>query len=403
MDLPVHPQIRTLNAIPARQGQQQMILLEDPLGISDASILIPPEATPLLLLCDGTRTLIQIHHELFLNYGLDIKPDEIKNWLTILDDAALLENQKFHERKQEVLEQYRSAEARQMSLADEIYPSTPEPLREMLDHYLVQAQVVEPEAMIRGMICPHIDYSRGWQTYARVMSATQSAIQESELIIVLGTDHFDNGNPITLTYQNYQTPYGTLPTPENLVDHLLETLTDIDPMRAELRHAHEHSIELALIWLHHMRSGAPCQVLPILCGAHDLLLNEHTYEPLPWLSNLLRVLQQITKKQKTLVIAAADLAHVGRAFGEEQFPADRRSELATADEQLLEPVKSGDPIAFVNEIVRVNDRFNVCGTSPIYMLLKLLEPSTAQIIGYELCPADHEATSWVSICGGLIF
>ena len=103
--------------------------------------------------------------------------------------------------------------------------------------------------------------------------------------------------------------------------------------------------------------------------------------------------------KKALIVAAADLAHVGLAFGGTAIAAEQRAQVALADEKLLQQVKDVDPQAFIDEINIVNDRYNVCGTTPIYLLLA---PSTAQIVGYELCPADSYETSWVSVCGALI-
>jgi AmmeMemoRadiSam system protein B len=249
------------------------------------------------------------------------------------------------------------------------------------------------------MICPHIDYERGWRVYAALMEPCRQAIMDAELLIVLGTDHYDDGNPLTLTKQSYQTPYGILPTDVESVEILTQQLTGIDTLRGELRHQYEHSLELALVWLHHMRVGAACSVLPILCGAHEFLFEDGTGNENAWVSEFVETIRAITKHRKTLIVAAADLAHVGAVFGGPKLPPDQRVQMALADEKLLLSVIEGNHQAFIGEIQRVEDRNNVCGITPIYLLLRSLSPARGHVLSYELCPADHAGTSWVSICG----
>ena len=70
--------LRTVNALPATHENRQMVLLQDPLGIASKSVLIPPEVTPLLMLCDGTRSVEQIQSDLATKYGFIVQLDEIQ-------------------------------------------------------------------------------------------------------------------------------------------------------------------------------------------------------------------------------------------------------------------------------------------------------------------------------------
>jgi len=44
---------------------------------------------------------------------------------------------------------------------------------------------------------------------------------------------------------------------------------------------------------------------------------------------------------------------------------------------------------------------NVCGLSPFYLTLRLLEQSQGHVLSYDRCPADNENSSYVSV-GGMI-
>jgi AmmeMemoRadiSam system protein B len=220
------------------------------------------------------------------------------------------------------------------------------------------------------------------------------------LVLILGTDHNGSAGSLTLTRQHYATPYGILPTAVEVVDRLAETLGQQASFVQELHHRAEHSIELAAVWLHHMRGGAPCDLVPILCGSfhrytqegEDAALDTH-------LSQALRTLRDAIQGRRTLVVAAADLAHVGPAFGGPPLNADGRAELQAADEALLAQVCAGSAEGFMDEVRRVEDRYNVCGIPPIYLMLRLLEPARGSLVAYDLCPADEQGTSQVSICG----
>ena len=68
-----------------------------------------------------------------------------------------------------------------------------------------------------GLISPHIDYPRGWRTYARTWQLAADAVEEAELVILLGTDHGGGAGALTLTRQNYATPWGVLPTARRIL------------------------------------------------------------------------------------------------------------------------------------------------------------------------------------------
>jgi predicted class III extradiol MEMO1 family dioxygenase len=100
-----------------------------------------------------------------------------------------------------------------------------------------------------------------------------------------------------------------------------------------------------------------------------------------------------------LIVAAADLAHVGPAFGGRPVDMVGRGRLQAADETLIDHMRRGNAEGFLSEIQRVEDRNNVCGVPPIYLALRFLQPTYGELVGYDRCPADRQGTSLVSICG----
>ena len=62
------------------------------------------------------------------------------------------------------------------------------------------------------------------------------------------------------------------PPPSPIVEQLAEAIGEDKAFAGELYHTREHSIELVVTWLHHMREGRPVELVPILTGGfHDFM------------------------------------------------------------------------------------------------------------------------------------
>ena len=205
---------------------------------------------------------------------------------------------------------------------------------------------------------------------------------------------------MTLTRQHYATPFGILPTAGGVVDALAKAFGKEQSFSGELRHRGEHSIELAATWLHHIRGGQPCELVPILCGTFERFFgNKQNPEDDPSIDQLLNTLRSATAGQQIIVVAAGDLSHVGPAFGGRPLDLVGRARLQSADEELLQLMCAGDAQGFFDAIGSVNDANNVCGAVPIYFTVRFLDPVKGEPIAYDRCPADEQGTSLVSICG----
>ena len=114
------------------------------------------------------------------------------------------------------------------------------------------------------------------------------------------------------------------------------------------------------------------------------------------------MVKRLVERKRTLIVAAADLAHVGPVFGD-PLPLDfvGHAKLAKDDEQLLDIMSRGRADEFLTEIRRDGDRRHICGVPPIYVTMSVLSGATGVSVGYAQCPASEDETSVVSICGML--
>ncbi len=392
-----------------QQGGQQGILLRDPLRLSDQAIFVPLSLAPLLELCDGTRDEAGLRASLMVRAGVQLASTTLERILAQLDEALLLDNERFAEARAKALQDFRTATLRPPVMAGESYPGDPEGLEDTLNSYLESVDQREAgdemeEAEPRGLISPHIDYDRGGMVYAQVWRHAAETMRNAELAIVLGTDHMGGDAILTLTHQRYATPWGALPTANHLVDKVARELGTDVVFGDELHHRGEHSIELAVVWLHYFLGDSECQLLPVLCGSFDRFMEgEESPSGDPQISDALEVIKEAISSQKTIVVAAGDLAHVGPAFGD-RYAIDilDRGRLKTADEALMASICAGDEEGFFQQVKAEGDRWRICGLPPIYLALRLLGDTRGVVTGYAQCPADQQQSSFVSICGILL-
>jgi len=398
----VQVKLREVKTEPTVHQGQQGIVISDPLGISQATLFIPRPLLPLLALMDGTRDIGTLRTGFELRTGTPLSTLSLERLLSALDEALFLDNHRFAQAYASAIDEFRFAASRSPTLTGRSCPADAQELSTFLQQFLDQVEnaAPHPAAEIQGLISPHIDFPRGGPTYAGVWANAAAAVKEAELVVILGTDHTGVDSRITLTRQNYQTPWGTIPTARDVVDEVAREVGG-DVFRHELHHRSEHSVEAAAIWLHYLLGGKPCYMLPVLCGSFQPFINhgESPSQDAP-ISAMVQVLRNIAARRRTIVVAAADLAHVGPVFGD-RLPLDAvaRARLADQDRRLIDIITRGEAEDFFAEINGEGDRRRICGMPPIYLALRILSGVEGFPTGYAQCPASQDGGSLVSICG----
>lgn len=395
--------LRMLDIRPVRHQGTSCLVLRDPLQLTGRQLMAPQPLAAVLQFCDGQHDVAAMCQQFYQDYQIVLPRTQVKALVDALDDAAMLDNQRYRVVRSQVLAAYRSAPFRTPALAGTGYSADSTTLARRLQDLLEQTNSVSPLApdwsRSLGVLSPHIDYPRGGAVYAALWKRAALAAQAADLVILLGTDHYGS-DPFTLTRQNYATPFGVLPTARDLVDRLAAVIGEDDAFRGELRHRNEHSLELVAVWLHHVRAGKPVQVAPILVGSfHRFLSADHPPADDPLVKQVLETLRSATAGQRVLVVASGDLAHVGPAFGGAALTPSTRAQLRLADERLIHWMVNGDADDFFTEIRHVQDRYNVCGVAPIYLAMSLLGNVHGEQVGYAICPADDVDSSAVTISG----
>jgi MEMO1 family protein len=398
----LNPKLRAIKMQPAVHQGQQGIILADPLGITEMTLFVPVALAPLLPLIDGSRDLGTLRTGFELRTGIPLSPRAIQDLISELDASTFLDNARFAQALRSATEEYRQANCRAPIMAGRSCSGDPQELAELLQGHLDEIADMPPwSADIKGLISPHIDFPRGGPVYGNVWATAAPAVKEAELVVILGTDHNGGEGEITLTRQSYETPWGIVATDQDAVDQIAALAGNDIVFGSELRHRGEHSVEAALIWAHYLMMDRPCRVIPILCGSFESFIHQNINPTASGaISATIKVLRETASRRRTMIIAAADLAHVGPAFGD-LLPLDlaTRARLEAQDRKLIDILGKADPQAFLDEIRVEGDQRRICGTPPIFIALSVLSGLTGAPAGYAQCPASEDSTSIVSICG----
>jgi len=394
--------LREIRIEPTMHKGHTGFLLSDPLYLSSQALFIPGPLAELLVLMDGTRNIEAVKTGFELRTGVPLNNSLLEGLISQLDEALLLDNKRYATAYTTALNEYRGRNSRLPVLSGRCYPADTGELSTLLGQYFDWAEKVSPKppSEVSGLICPHIDYSRGADIYARIWFLVKEAVRKADLIVILGTDHNEGTGRITLTRQSYETPWGVIPTAGDAVQELVDEIGD-EALLCELNHRREHSIEAALIWLHYLMGDKPFSLLPVLCGSFQPFIEKDlSPREVKNIESTIEVLTRLSNRYKTVMVAAADLAHVGPVFGDSlKIDITSRSRMAEQDEELMAVINKGNAENFFELIRKEGDRRHVCGVPPIYILLSVLAGIEGKTLGYSQCPASEDGTSLVSICG----
>ncbi|MGH2600575.1 MAG: AmmeMemoRadiSam system protein B, partial [Dehalococcoidia bacterium] len=390
---PLPPLRPSLDVQQVQHQGQVYFLLRDRLELAGPrSLLVPLALGPLLALLDGRRSALRLSLELEQRIGIPVDPADVSRLVAQLSDACLLEDDRATAARRAALDAYRAAPFRPPALTGGVYPAEPRTLRRHLAGF---GGNTAPEVVadgITGVISPHIDYHRGGPVYALLWRAAQAAARAAEAVVIFGTDHGGGLDRITLSTPDYATPWGVLPT-DPAARAALESALGGDAYADELNHRTEHSIELAAVWLHYARDGESLPIVPILCGHPANYMTAGRIDPETPTGRAIAALRGALAGRRVLAVAAADLAHVGPAFGDPKpFDAARKAAVRAADEELIAACAQGAP-AVLRSAGRIDDQFRICGLAPLACLLELIGPAVPETLAYDQCPADEEGGS----------
>jgi MEMO1 family protein len=363
-----------------------------------------------LALLDGAHALDDIQAELMRRHGELVARADLAAVVGALDEQGFLDSARFAARRAAIDRAFREAPTRPAAHAGAAYPSEPEALQRMLDGCFTAPAGPGPidappgggtaPPSVRGLVAPHIDFQRGGPAYAWAYRDLAEA-QAADVFVVFGTCHTGMEDPFALTRKDYDTPLGPVPVDRDLVEAVAARAGQ-DCFASELAHRAEHSIEFQAVFLQYLYGGRrPIRIVPVLASfAHEALARGRTPEDDPRVPRFLEALGDTLAATggRAVLIAGADLAHVGPRFGDPApVSAADLARIEREDRAMLTAVEAGDAAAFFAAVAADGDRRRICGLSPIYALLRTLERTTGTLRQYDRWPDPQGVVSFASV------
>ncbi len=418
------PKLRPVRGFPAQAGDQTVLGLADARQISDKIVFAHPGAQLILPLMNGERTVDQIVSEV----GRGLQRSMLEGLVAQLDDAGLLFGPRFDEMVGKmrsdfdrtpnlppastaaIAEALAAAALGEDSTEEQRAEAAPDKLRAALDQWIDQALKDAPDPSFndlpRALVVPHLDYPRGWLNYASAWGRMR-LVDRPDRVIVLGTNHFGEGTGVVGCDKGYQTPLGTCELDESVMALMKSKLGDA-LFTCRYDHEREHSIELQIPWIQHVlgedEKGAHVKVFGAL--VHDPAVNNgDSYDGKgvaldPFVDALREAIT--TLPGRTLVVASADLSHVGPSFGDQQTlagddeaPAKFRDKVFQHDREMIELVRQNKPGELVGAMAWQQNPTRWCSTGNLVATLLAVKPAEVRVLNYAAA-VDQQGMAMVS-------
>ncbi|MBN2712536.1 MAG: AmmeMemoRadiSam system protein B [Planctomycetes bacterium] len=404
-----------IDAVPTEHNGETMFILHDRSGLSTAQMAVSPLVMYISLQLDGKTSILSIQENFEKETGGQKLPlVEIEHVLESLESSFFLKGSRFEDYYQQVKREFMTEPVRVPLSAGSAYSDNPEELSRNIQEMLSAAP--DPEERLegdargvcpRGVIAPHIDYPRGAAGYAQVYKELSSR-KAPETVIIIGTAHHEMKNRFSILKKDFEIPGDIIRCDKDMVDRILgQTSPVVDFTEDAFAHRAEHSIELQVVWLRHIW-GKDVKIIPVLAGSMQEFLvggadcgkSADDRQLSAFTSAIKRVLEG--RDGDIMLIASADLAHVGPRFGDErEITSDFLEDVERTDREYLRAVASGDALAGLKALAKHEDSCHVCGTGCIHALTAILSGISGRLLGYHQAatPEMQQAVTFA----GMIF
>jgi AmmeMemoRadiSam system protein B len=409
------PRLRPVEIFPVRQDRGTLIYLKDPqnfappLGLSPVGYFIVSHF-------DGKHSIVEIQEAYSKQFGTLLLTGDLKRFIDLLDHHNYLYTARFRLHQKKIVEEFKVQLIRSPAHAGAVYPKDPNEIKSQLDGFFLPPDgpgtpsSEKPTRTPKAIVAPHIDFHRGGPAYAWAYKGLAES-GGADLYILLGTSHCGGANPFILTFKDFDTPLGAVETDKEFVVRLQESCKE-DLLGDEFLHRGEHSLEFQVLFLKYItqrraelrgESEKPFKIVPILVSSfHSMVMGRTLPDKHPPVENFIQALQKLLAQEKRQVcfVAGVDLAHVGKQFGDRQLiTPDFLKWVETEDQLLIDRLAALDGQGFFDQVAKDQDKRRICGFSPLYSLIQLLDGSPGRTLKYSqaFTPETGSAVTFMSM------
>ncbi|HBS29943.1 MAG TPA: AmmeMemoRadiSam system protein B, partial [Phycisphaerales bacterium] len=430
----VRPRLRAVKGFPVQQGEQVLMGLSDARQISDQVVFTMPQAQLILPHMDGENDVAGITEKV----GRGLRREDLEMLVAQLDAAGLIEGPVFDAMLARMRAQFDASvnlpPSSTADFADALVVQAlgdkateaqktelgPTKLRQTMDHWMNQvlekAERPSFDALPRAIVAPHLDYWRGWMNYAHVYGRLR-VVDRPDRVVILGTNHFGQSTGVCACDKGFESPFGVC---EHDGDFASRVSAHLSPQqRAQLLenrydHEREHSVELQIPWIQHVFGSRSDERFPPVYAVlvHDPAHNNgESYDGnglglLPFVDALKKAIAGAPGT--TLIVASADLSHVGASFGDQTpFVGDTeeskafRDRVVRHDQEMLQLVHQGKGEELVASMAWQQNPTRWCSVGNLVAMMKVTGAERVEILNYTVA-ADQQGVAAVSSVAAVV-
>ncbi len=381
-----YPVLRNLQFSPIKQGDDQLVVLWDPSGLSNEKLVLPLNFFFIVQHFDGEHSIPDIGVLYLKRFGEFLLPSKVEQLVADLEQKLFLEGERAESARQRARLEYRRQSTRPAVFAGRSYEADGAKLRKQVDGFFSSGEGPDFKPsenrgkLIKGLVAPTYAVNSAGPVYAWGYKELQEA-EQPDVYVIVGTAHAGLENFFAVTDKDFETPLGVVKADRTILDRLRELVPDY--FEEDIAHQSEHAIEFQLPFLQTI-VGKPFSIVPVLSSFSAMSLNDSTVRTSVdrFLTALCDTISDSARS--VCIIAAGELAHLGLRYGDSAPPTDfsfHRS--MQRDLEMLKHVEELKPDEFAQYIQKEQDQRRISGFSPIYSLLRLIESGKGQVLRYD--------------------
>lgn len=394
------PRLRPIETVVVPDRRMgKALMLRDTQGVAPSHVVVSVDFIPIVSRFDGRRTCEEIARLASTELREKVPVDMVVRLATELEDAMFVDGAPYRRERERIEREFAQAAVRPASHAGGAYHGDPHMLATYIDEECLGAVKKKRGASgtLAALIAPHIDPWRGARSYGHAYTALRAALpKDVDTFVLFGTSHAPMREPFSICKKAFATPLGPMQADLASIDRLAEA-AGFDVYADQFNHKREHSLEFQAVFLRHLLGKREARIIPILAGLGEQQHTGKSPTGSAAIERFFEELRAIVDEKRAVVIAGADLAHVGPRFGDAKPLTDRQREvLDETDRESLDHAERVEAEAFWAHVAKDLDTRRVCGLGPIYSLLRTMSPDAKGELSHYEQTVDAEEGSIVS-------
>ena len=106
------PKLRDVEPIPVEQDGEPLVMLRDPEGLAEHTVVLSAVAMLVLAQFDGNHSVLDIQTDIMRRTGQLLPSDQIRQLIRQLDETYMLDSDRFRDHRRRVEEEFRRCPVR---------------------------------------------------------------------------------------------------------------------------------------------------------------------------------------------------------------------------------------------------------------------------------------------------